>query len=108
MGEGKPECSQEAALCELFWKERDLNLQGSNAVLRLIFMPYINDLFKEVIFIFIYLFVCLFRATPVAYGGFQARDRIRAIAAGLHCSHSNARSEPHLQPTPPLMAMPDP
>ena len=44
-------------------------------------------------------FVCLFlpfRATPVAYGGFQARDRIRAVAASLYHRHSNTRSEPHL------------
>ena len=29
-------------------------------------------------------------------------------AASLHHSHSNAGSEPHLQPTPQLMAVPDP
>ena len=53
--------------------------------------------------------VCvLFRAAPVAYGGSQARGPIGAIAAGLHHSHSNSRSEPHLRPTPQLMAMPDP
>ena len=34
--------------------------------------------------------------------------RIEAIPAGLHHSHSNARSEPHLRPTPQLRAMPDP
>ena len=35
-------------------------------------------------------------AAPAAYGGFQARGRIRAIAAGLPHSHSNSniRSEP--------------
>ena len=54
------------------------------------------------------LFFFLFRAAPVAYGSSQARGRIRAIAAGLHHSHSNTRSEPHLQPTPQLMATPDP
>ena len=32
----------------------------------------------------------------------QARGQIRAIAAGLHHSHSNAGSEPHLLPTPQL------
>ena len=54
----------------------------------------------------------LFRATPAACGGSQARGPImgpiRATAAGLHPSHSNARSELHLQPTPQLMATPDP
>ena len=41
-------------------------------------------------------FVCLFRATPTAYGGFQARGRIRAVAAGLRHSHSNSGSDLHL------------
>ena len=57
----------------------------------------------------IYLFVfCLLRATPVAHGGSQARDLIGAVAAGLHHSHSIARSEPHLRPIPQLMVTPDP
>ena len=46
--------------------------------------------------------------TPAAYGGFQARGQIGAGAASLHHSHSNARSEWCLQPTPQLMAAPDP
>ena len=57
-----------------------------------------------------YIF-CLFTiswAAPTAYEGSQARGLIGAVAAGLHQSHSNAGSEPHLQPTPQLMAMPDP
>ena len=44
----------------------------------------------------------------MVYGSSQARGLIRAVAAGLHPSHSNARSELHLQPTPQLTAMPDP
>ena len=43
----------------------------------------------------------------MAYGGFQARGRMGAAAACLCYSHSNARSEPCLQPTPELTAMPD-
>ena len=58
-------------------------------------------------FIFIYLF-SLFRAAPTAYGGSQDRGRSGAVAAGLHHSHSNAGSEPHLQLTPQLKATPDP
>ena len=61
--------------------------------------------------LFIYLFIfclCLFTAAPVAHGGSQDRGPIGAVAAGLRQSHSNARSEPRLQPTPQLMAMPDP
>ena len=41
-----------------------------------------------------------------AYGSFQARGRIGAATAGHN--HSNARSEPCLQPTQQLKAMPDP
>ena len=43
-----------------------------------------------------FCFFCLFRSASVVYGGSQARGQIRATAAGLH--HSNARSEPCLQP----------
>ena len=57
---------------------------------------------------FFFFFLCLFRAAPVAYGGSQVRGQIRATAAGLYHSHSNPRSEPHLGPTPQLMATPDP
>ena len=56
-------------------------------------------------FFFLSFFV---RAAPTAYGGSQARGRIGATAAGLYLSHSNAGSELHLQPTPQLMAVPDP
>ena len=44
----------------------------------------------------------------MAYGGSQARGPIGAVVAGLHPSHSNARSEPHLRPTPQLTAVTDP
>ena len=54
-----------------------------------------------------FLFICLFLvffaiswAAPTAYGGSQARGRIGAIASSLHHNHSNAGSEPRLQPTP--------
>ena len=47
---------------------------------------------------------CKKRPTSAAYGGSQARGRIKAVAAGLHHSHSNARSE-HI---PQLMATPYP
>ena len=57
-----------------------------------------------IVIIIIIIFVFL-RATPVAYGGSKARDLIRAVAAGLHHSHSSARWEPDLQPVPQLMAM---
>ena len=41
-------------------------------------------------------FFFFFRAAPTVYGGYQARGQIRATAAGLHQSHSNAGYEPHL------------
>ena len=53
-------------------------------------------------------FFLSFMATPKAYGGAQARGPVGAVAAGLHHSHSNARSKPRLRPTPQLMATPDP
>ena len=60
---------------------------------------------------FNFLFFCLFafsRAAPAAYGGSQARGLIEAVATGLHHSHNNAGSKPHLKPTSQLRAMPDP
>ena len=60
---------------------------------------------------FFFFFFCLFAiswATPTAYGGSQTRGRIRAVATSLHQSHSNSGSELRLQPTPQLMATPDP
>ena len=42
-----------------------------------------------------FFFYFLFRATLAAYGGSQAKGRIRAAATGLQHSHSNTGSEPH-------------
>ena len=58
-------------------------------------------------YIYIY-FAFFFRSAPVAYGGSQASGPIRAVATGLHHSHSNTRSEPCLWPTSQQMATPDP
>ena len=57
-----------------------------------------------------FFFFELFRASPVAYGGSQARGLMGVVAAGLHHSHShsNEGSKPHLQPMLQLMATPDP
>ena len=57
---------------------------------------------------FYFILFFLFRVTLMAYGCSQARGPIGAVAADLHHSHSNARSELRLQPTPQLTAMPDP
>ena len=51
---------------------------------------------------------CPFRAAPAAYGGSQARGRIGAAAAGLRHSHSLARCELRVRPTPQRTATPDP
>ena len=62
-----------------------------------------------VYFFLYFLFFCLFAiswAAPVIYGGSQARGRIGAVATSLRQSHSNAGSEPRLQPIPQLTATP--
>ena len=72
--------------------------------------PYWLFFLYIIVCVFIYLFICLFAiswAAPVAYGGSQARGPVRAVATGLRQSHSNAGSEPRLQPTPQLTATPD-
>jgi len=48
--------------------------------------------FSFLFFFFVVVVVCLsfpFRAPPEAHGGPQVRGPIRAVAAGLHHSHSN-------------------
>ena len=51
-------------------------------------------------FLFFFLSLSyLFRATPMAYGGSQARAWIGAVAASLFLSHSHTRSKLRLQPT---------
>ena len=67
----------------------------------------IKDIGSTLYFFFFSLFAISW-AAPVAYGSSQARGLIGAVATGLHQSHSNAGSEPRLQPTPQLTAMPDP
>ena len=49
------------------------------------------------LFIFFIFYFCLCRVAPAAY-----------VVAGQCHSHNNARSEPHLWPTPQLTAMQDP
>ena len=55
-----------------------------------------------ILFIYVFLSFCLFLGLdPMAYGGFQARGLIGAVA-------SNAGSEPRMQPIPQLTATPNP
>ena len=56
----------------------------------------------------LFFFFGLFRAAPTAYDGSLARGCFGAVAADLHHSHSNAGSEPCLQPTPQLRETLDP
>ena len=49
-------------------------------------------------FLFSGVFFRLFGASSTAYGSSQSRGRIGGAPAGLCHSHTNARSEPHLQP----------
>ena len=64
-----------------------------------------SSFYYFILFYFIYFILLLFTATPMAHDGSQARSLIKAIAACLHHSHSNAGSEPRLQPPPQLTAM---
>ena len=60
------------------------------------------------VFIYLFIYFCLFMAAPEACGSSQARGRIGSVAAGLHHSHSNTGSEPCLWPTSQFTAMLDP
>lgn len=57
-----------------------------------------------------FFFLSLFRAAPTAYGGYQDRGLIGAVAASHSHSHSHSNTgyEPLLWPTPQFTAMPDP
>ena len=44
------------------------------------------------LFIYLFIYFCLFRAAPAAYGSFQASGGIGAAAASLH--HSRSYIEP--------------
>ena len=58
------------------------------------------------LFILLIIFFSFYGQTPIAYVSSQARGWIKATAASY--SRSNAGSKLCLQPTPRLMAMPDP
>ena len=67
----------------------------------------IGHFVRHLLIVLLFL-LSVFRAAPMAHGDSQAKGPIRALAAGLCHSHSNAGSEQCLQPIPQLMAMPDP
>ena len=78
---------------------------GEGGYIKLLLMLKVLCYIQYVLLLFFFFF---FRAAGAAYGSSQARGQIAAKAAGLGHSHSNMESEPHLQTTPKLMAMPDP
>ena len=108
---------QQPFLIPRFYRKRRPWMESGFFHLSHLFLDHLGEFrsrcfkkFCHLIF-FLSFFFCLFafsRAAPVAYGGSQARSRIGAIAAGLRQSHNDAGSEPHLQPTPQLMATPAP
>ena len=78
---------------EVYWDE-------NGWLFIILFYLFYFILFYFILFYFIlFYFILLFRDTPMEYGGSQARDQVSAIATGLHHSHSNKGSEPHLRPT---------
>ena len=72
-------------------------------MLLIFFFQYFQPHYWRILFVFFFSM-----AAPTTYGDSQARGPIGAVGTGLHISHSNARSEPHLRPTPQLTATPDP
>ena len=67
-------------------------------------MGWLNFFFFFFFLSFVVFVFAFSLAASAAYGGSQARGLIRAVATGLHQSHSNAGSEPPLRPTPQLTA----
>ena len=47
-------------------------------------------------FFYFFVFLPFYWATPVAYGGSQARGRMGAVASCLYQRHSNVGSELHI------------
>ena len=65
---------------------------------RLCTFCFLSSFFLFLMFIYLFIYLCLFRAAPTAYGSSQTRGWMRA---GLHHSH-NEGSGPHLWPMPQL------
>ena len=66
----------------------------------------ITEQTRPVLFFVCFCF-CFVGSHLLAHGSSWASSGIGAVAAGLCHSHGNTRSEPHLQPMPQLVAMPD-
>ena len=87
-----------------FWKNVYSGLLPILYNIKITFMSSQNSIpfffYTRFLIFFNYYYYLLFRATPAAYGGSQARGRIGATAANWCHSHSNTGSESHLRPTP--------
>ena len=114
-------CGQNKNKCTLYvtnFKLLDFEKQNNklnNSMLALLFTSRVlfavNVQFPIVwtkLYFFFFYLLSVFRAIPATYGGSQARGPIGATVACLCQSHSNAGSQPRLQPTPQLMATLDP
>ena len=77
----------------------------SSLVIINLFSESVSLAFCVCVFVCLFIYLLLFKATQAAYGSSQARGRIGAAAAGRY---SHVGSELHLRPTPQHMAMPDP
>ena len=92
----------------IFWLLLNSKAHITQNILIFVSLKIVHMYYSSVLIVVWYLFIYLFRAAPVAYGGSQARGQIRSLAAGLRHSHSNSVSGPRLRPTPQLTATPDP
>ena len=63
-------------------------------IVEIIYMEIVKK--KKKSFGLLFFFFIFYRATPMAYGGSQARGLVRAVATSLCQSHSNMGSEPYL------------
>ena len=71
-------------------------------------MKQVSKVKTNVIYMYFFFLFLPFRAAYKAYRSLQAGGLIRAATASLCHSHSNARAEPRLWPTPQLTATLDP
>ena len=83
--------SKRTAERNFFRQKEVLNIGNERQVTELV-----NIIDYSLSFFFFFFFFGLFRAAPLANGSSQARGRIRAAAASLCHSHSNAGSDLHL------------
>ena len=96
-----------------YWRDYVSPIEYSWLLCQIVIDPTCESLFLgyqsfSIGLCFWFCFCFCFRFASATYGSCQAWGQIGAAAASLCHSHSNAKSEPCLQPTPQLTAMPDP